>query len=89
MLRPECLAPEQISDGSPPLPRAPRHRRAADETARSYRALAEPRSATLDGGLLWRPKTVRSGRAEDPLTPEEINLRDHLQAQPHLRAELR
>ncbi|MFJ5221213.1 hypothetical protein ACIP98_42270 [Streptomyces sp. NPDC088354] len=49
-----------------------------------YRALAEAEAAAADDGLPLRPKLVRIYRPEDPLTPEEINLRERLQAQPHL-----
>ncbi|CAM5641682.1 hypothetical protein SAVIM338S_06288 [Streptomyces avidinii] len=51
-----------------------------------YQALAE---AAADDGLPLRPKPVRIRRPEDPLTPEEIDLRERLQAQPHPNAELR
>jgi hypothetical protein len=54
-----------------------------------YRALAEAEAAAADDGLPLRPKPVRIRRPEDPLTPEEIGLRERLQAQPHLNAELR
>lgn len=36
-----------------------------------------------------RPKPVRIRRAEDPLTAEEIELRERLQSQPHPNAESR
>lgn len=45
-----------------------------------YRALAE---AAAEEDLPVRPKPVRIRRPEDPLTPEEIDLRERLQAQPH------
>ncbi|MFF3129268.1 hypothetical protein ACFVRD_45305 [Streptomyces sp. NPDC057908] len=54
-----------------------------------YRALSEAEAAAADDGLPLRPKPVRIHRAEDPLTPKETDLRDHLQAQPHPNAELR
>jgi hypothetical protein len=54
-----------------------------------YRALAEAEAAAADDGLPLRPKPVRIRRPEDPLTPEEIGLRERLQAQPHPNAELR
>jgi hypothetical protein len=54
-----------------------------------YRALAEAEEAAVDDGLPLRPKPVRIRRPEDPLTPEEIDLRERLQAQPHPNAELR
>ncbi|GAA2626702.1 hypothetical protein GCM10009863_46960 [Streptomyces axinellae] len=49
-----------------------------------YRALAE--AAAVDDGLPLRPKPVRARRPEDPLTPEEIELRERLQAQPQANA---
>ncbi|GAA5074455.1 hypothetical protein [Streptomyces similanensis] len=54
-----------------------------------YRALAEAEEAAADGGLPLRPEPVRIRRPEDRLTPEEINLRERLQAQPHPNAEPR
>jgi len=54
-----------------------------------YRALAEAEDAAEDGSLPLRPKPVRIRRPEDPLTAEEIDLRDRLQAQPHPNAETR
>ncbi|MFG2650219.1 recombinase family protein [Streptomyces sp. NPDC048436] len=54
-----------------------------------YRALVEAEEAAADDGLPLRPKPVRIRRPEDPLTPEEIDLRERLQAQPHPNAELR
>ncbi|MFJ9943235.1 serine integrase family protein [Streptomyces erythrochromogenes] len=54
-----------------------------------YRALAEAEQAAADDGLPPRPTPVRIRRPEDPLTPEEIDLRERLQAQPHPNAELR
>jgi hypothetical protein len=54
-----------------------------------YRALAEAEEAAVDDGLPLRPKPVRIRRPADPLTPEEIDLRERLQAQPHPNAELR
>ncbi|GAA2587124.1 hypothetical protein GCM10010424_38000 [Streptomyces lienomycini] len=47
-----------------------------------YRALAEAEEAAAHDGLSLRPKPVRIRRPEDPLAPEEINLRERLQAQP-------
>ena len=49
-----------------------------------YRALTE--AAAVDDGLPLRPKPVRVRRPEDPLTPEGIELRERLQAQPHPNA---
>ncbi|MFG3283297.1 recombinase family protein [Streptomyces sp. NPDC048111] len=54
-----------------------------------YRALAEAEATAVDDGLPMRPKPVRIRRPRDPLTPEEIDLRERLQAQPHPNAELR
>ncbi|WP_405689030.1 hypothetical protein [Streptomyces sp. NBC_00057] len=54
-----------------------------------YRALAEAEAATVDDGLPLRPKPVRIRRPEDPLTHEEIDLRERLQAQPRPNAEQR
>ncbi|MFD5519606.1 recombinase family protein [Streptomyces sp. NPDC127066] len=54
-----------------------------------YRALAESEEAAADDGLPLRPTPVRIRRPEDPLTPEEIDLRERLQAQPHPNAETR
>ncbi|WP_393059684.1 recombinase family protein [Streptomyces sp. LN549] len=54
-----------------------------------YRALAEAESAVVDNGLPLRPNSVRIRRPEDPLTLEEIDLRERLQAQPHPNAEIR
>jgi hypothetical protein len=54
-----------------------------------YRALAEAEGAAVDDGLPLRPKPVRIRRPEDPLTAEEIDLRDRLQSQPHPNAEMR
>ncbi|MEU9920029.1 recombinase family protein [Streptomyces griseoluteus] len=54
-----------------------------------YRALAEVEEAAADDGRPLRPKRVRIRRSEDPLTPEEIDLRDRLQAQPHPNMEIR
>lgn len=51
-----------------------------------YRALAEAENAVADDDLPLRPKPVRIRRPEDPLTPEEIDLRERLQAQPHPNA---
>lgn len=57
--------------------------------ASPYRALAETEEAEADDGLPLRPKPVRISRPEDPLAPEEIDLRERLQARPHPNAELR
>lgn len=46
-----------------------------------YRTLAEAEQATADVGLPIRPKPVRIPHADDPLTPEEADLRERLQAQ--------
>ncbi|MGX6744362.1 hypothetical protein [Streptomyces xantholiticus] len=56
-----------------------------------YRALAEAEAeaAAVDEGLPLRPKPVRIRRPGEPLTAEEIELREGLQAQPHPNAELR
>ncbi|WP_411107262.1 recombinase family protein [Streptomyces sp. cmx-4-9] len=54
-----------------------------------YRALAEAEAAAVDDGLPLRPKSARIRRPEEPLTPEEIELRDRLQAQPHPNTETR
>jgi DNA invertase Pin-like site-specific DNA recombinase len=51
-----------------------------------YRALAETEDAAVDDGLPHRPKPVRIRRPEDPLTPEEIDLCQRLQTQPHPNA---
>ncbi|MFD6908265.1 hypothetical protein [Streptomyces sp. NPDC060077] len=52
-----------------------------------YRAFAEAeQAAAVDDGLPLRPKPARIRWPEDPLTPEEIELRDRLQAQPHPNA---
>ncbi|WP_328436183.1 hypothetical protein [Streptomyces sp. NBC_00425] len=47
-----------------------------------YRALAEAEEVAIDDGLPLRPKPVHIRRPEDPLTREEIDLRERLQAQP-------
>ncbi|GAA2638535.1 hypothetical protein GCM10009863_64250 [Streptomyces axinellae] len=52
-----------------------------------YRALAEAENATADDSLPLRPKPVRLRRPEDPLTSEELDLRERLQAQPRPNAE--
>lgn len=52
-----------------------------------YRALAEAETTVADDGLPLRPKPVRIRRPEDLLTPEEIDLRERLQAQPHPNTE--
>ncbi|MEU5342769.1 MULTISPECIES: hypothetical protein [unclassified Streptomyces] len=54
-----------------------------------YRAPAEVEGAAVDDSLPLRPKPARIRRAEDPLTAEEIDLRDRLQSQPHPNAEMR
>ncbi|MEU9056696.1 recombinase family protein [Streptomyces sp. NPDC048384] len=54
-----------------------------------YRALAEAEAAAVDAGLPLRPKPVRIRRPEDPLTAEEIELRDRLHSQPHPNTEMR
>ncbi|MFJ3926309.1 hypothetical protein [Streptomyces sp. NPDC090022] len=54
-----------------------------------YRALAEAEAAAPDDGVPMRPKPVRLRRPGEPLTAEEIELRERLQAQPHPTAELR
>ncbi|MFD0036214.1 hypothetical protein ACFVIZ_01025 [Streptomyces anulatus] len=54
-----------------------------------YRALAEAEAAAVHDGLPLRPKPVRIRRPEDPLTPEEIDLRERLQSQPHPNARIR
>jgi hypothetical protein len=46
-----------------------------------YRALAEAEQAAADDGLPIRPKPVRIRHPDDPLTPEEADLRERLQAQ--------
>ncbi|AEN11488.1 hypothetical protein K373_02703 [Streptomyces sp. DvalAA-21] len=46
-------------------------------------------AAMADDGLPLRPKPVRIRRPEDPLSPEEIDLRERLHAQPRPNAELR
>ncbi|WP_229898758.1 hypothetical protein [Streptomyces hiroshimensis] len=53
-----------------------------------YRALADAEDAATDHGLPLRPKPVRIRRPEDPLTPEEIDLRERLQSQPHPNTEI-
>ncbi|GGT68558.1 hypothetical protein GCM10010207_79080 [Streptomyces atratus] len=54
-----------------------------------YRALAEAGAAAVDDGLPLRPKPTRIRQPEDPLTAEEVELRERLQAQPHPNAETR
>jgi hypothetical protein len=54
-----------------------------------YRALAEAEAAAADDGLPLRPKPVGIRRPEDPLTAEEIDLRERLQVQPHSNAKIR
>ncbi|MGW2051793.1 hypothetical protein ACWCPF_42685 [Streptomyces sp. NPDC001858] len=53
-----------------------------------YRALAEAEEAAIDDGLPLRPKPIHIRWPEDPLTPEEIDLRERLPAQPHPNAEM-
>ncbi|WP_406324551.1 recombinase family protein [Streptomyces sp. NBC_01637] len=57
--------------------------------ASHYRAFAEAEAAAVDDGLPRRPKPVHIRRPEDPLTAEEIDLRERLQAQPHPNPEMR
>ncbi|MGV9249809.1 recombinase family protein, partial [Streptomyces sp. NPDC003710] len=52
-----------------------------------YRALAEAENATAEDDLPLKPKPARIRRPKDPLTPEEIDLRQRLQAQPHPNTE--
>ncbi|MFI7454443.1 hypothetical protein ACIBQX_43680 [Nonomuraea sp. NPDC049714] len=47
----------------------------------SHRALPEAEAASVDDGLPLRPNLARIRRLEDPLTAEEIDLRERLQAQ--------
>ncbi|MFJ5811222.1 hypothetical protein [Streptomyces sp. NPDC093093] len=54
-----------------------------------YRALAEAEAAAADDGLSLRPKPVHIRLPGEPLTAEEIELRNRLQAQPHPNAKLR
>ncbi|MFD4794765.1 hypothetical protein [Streptomyces anulatus] len=51
-----------------------------------YRAVAEAEATAPDDGLPLGPKPARVRRPEDPLTPEGIDLRERLQAQPHPNA---
>ncbi|MFG3474595.1 hypothetical protein ACGF3K_04895 [Streptomyces sp. NPDC047980] len=46
------------------------------------------RQAAADDGPPLHPKPVRIRRPGNPLTPEEIDLRERLQAQPHPNAEI-
>jgi hypothetical protein len=48
-----------------------------------YRALAETEAATADDGLSLQPKPARIRRPGEPLTAEEIDLRERLQSEPH------
>ncbi|WUL28044.1 recombinase family protein [Streptomyces sp. NBC_00353] len=57
--------------------------------ASHYRAFAEAEAAAVDDGLPRRPKPVHIRRPEDPLTAEEIDLRERLQAQPYPNPEMR
>jgi hypothetical protein len=43
----------------------------------------------VDDGLPMRPKPVHIRQPAEPLTPEEIELRERLQAQPHPSAGMR
>lgn len=52
-----------------------------------YRALAEAEAAAVGDGLPLRPKPARIRQPGEPLTPEEIDLRERLQAQSHPNAE--
>ncbi|WP_327116180.1 recombinase family protein [Nocardia sp. NBC_01730] len=52
-----------------------------------YRALAEAETTAADDGLPMRPTPARIRRPGDPLTPEETNLRNRLQAQVFQRPE--
>ncbi|MFD3874852.1 recombinase family protein [Streptomyces sp. NPDC058623] len=54
-----------------------------------YRALADAEAAAVDDGLPLRPKPARIRRPEEPLSAEEIDLRDRLQSKPHPNAEMR
>ncbi|MEU8703475.1 hypothetical protein AB0C61_38660 [Streptomyces sp. NPDC048680] len=54
-----------------------------------YRALAKAEEAEADDGLPLLPGPVRIRRPGDPLTAEEIDLRERLQSQPHSNAEIR
>ncbi|WP_433685449.1 hypothetical protein [Nocardia sp. CA-119907] len=45
------------------------------------RALAEAENTTADDGLPLRPKPARIHRPVEPMTPEEIDLRNRLQTQ--------
>ncbi|MFD5147748.1 recombinase family protein [Streptomyces sp. NPDC058401] len=54
-----------------------------------YRALAKVEEAAADDGLPLRPKPVRVRYPGDPLTPEEIELRERLRSQAHPNAEVR
>lgn len=54
-----------------------------------YQALAEAEAAAVDDGLPMRPKPVHIRQPGEPLTPEEIELRERLQAQPHPSAGMR
>ncbi|WP_416978933.1 hypothetical protein [Streptomyces sp. T028] len=53
----------------------------SSSVASLYRALAEAETDTLDDGLPLRPKPARIRRLDDPLTPEEADLRQRLEAQ--------
>jgi len=46
-----------------------------------YRALAEAEQAAAGDGLRMRPKPARIRRPGEPMTPEEIDLRERLQTQ--------
>lgn len=46
-----------------------------------YRALAETEQAATEDGLPMRPKPARIRRPGEPMTPEETDLRERIQAQ--------
>ncbi|MFE9968453.1 hypothetical protein [Streptomyces sp. NPDC005525] len=54
-----------------------------------YRALTEAEAAAEDDGLPLRPKPVHIRGPGDPLTAEEIDLREGLQTQPRPNTESR
>ncbi|MFI2318845.1 hypothetical protein ACH5AP_39310 [Streptomyces anulatus] len=60
-----------------------RSRSSPDAVASLYRALSEVEDAAVGDGLPLRPKPFRIRRPEDPLTAEEIGLRNRLQSQPN------
>ncbi len=61
--------------------------RKSPSVASLYRALAEAEQAAADDGLPIRPRPVRIRRPDDPLTPEEADLRERVQAQVLQRSE--